>query len=1654
MTPDELYSLMKKEDSINKQSKKIMTPDELYSLMKGKKEETSREEKVKNYGLRPDKTQKGMGYFGEIPMNDKSKKIMGELSTTVTVDGEEIQLPLIVPSLDRSEIDHLASGKPATKTIIDKAVKHALERKSEGKSPYATLEEEGKTVIPKKNSFYNKIGQAFAYQAQTAPPPETLPQLGAGALEELSLGAVNVNEATTPAGKVAREAGKYGLGFPAEMKVITKVVKPIANLFAPHKWIGRILGIGTAGSVRSVAQQYFKEGEVDPKEALVEGAIWGTLEAGGELVISALHTKQAIDFISKASGKSKVEVAKFLADKFKTKWKEKFGFEPTEENVSKFMKEKPKDVADIWENSTKEAKETLTPEKEIKPEEIKKPEEVKEPIKPKIPPVTDYESLTPDQQAKYSDLLVKLQKSGEYSAHEGKNITNTKESADIYRQMSELPYLNDYDKKRYATLSNEIIKKLELTEKKPKKIKEEPIKPIEEIKPKPEENGIKLTGMGTGMMEDFYKGIFKSLTEGKDTFSGVKDPLIGKAKPYYDKGLIKTWEDLRDFANKSVVKEPKTPQVLSSRKEPTTVSSGGTSEKKTVPLIEKTRPKDPVMGTKQSKKRSDIIKLFRKAFTDPIRLGKFKSKRGSFTVSGIHKLYPKVTRLLHANDIETAAHEIGHNLHTTLYGGDATDQTQQAMNIGYALRPYLDELKPIARYEPFGMEGFAEFTRMYVTNPETAKELAPKFYQKFEADLAVQYPEMLEALLTARKYYDTYLQGTPESRVDAQIAYPESVNWFTNLKEALTNPYKFDKIKTLVLDDLFPIKRMVAEAFEISPLEVESLTDEKNLYIAMRLLKSAMARADVMVMHETYGFGTLKRTGEGYADIIKELKNDEDYKEFNRYLVARRTLEKLPQGIETGINQGDAIITVANLEKIYGGLAKRWDAFWDRLLIYTTNSGLISQEAAIKIKENNLMYAPFQRDMEKVKNQPIGTLSSQAKNPIKRMKGSTRDIIPPIEAGLANIYSMVINAEKNRVGKILAKLSGMKNMGLFVERVPTPTTIKDKIEKKDAIEQIENHLKKLGMAGRTLGEVSEYIEGVLPDAFLRFGATTYPAGENIITVFYDGKPKYFEVSPEIYETFNRGTSPYITGLLSTIPRFFAKTLRAGAILNPRFAMKNVVRDTWERWIFTKFGKGAKDPVGLFTDCLYQPLMMLAEAAGEKELYVEWMKAGGGMSTMQGSSRDAIVKHLDEVRKGVSPFRILKWFRKIAGWGEEANRIAEYAQGKKVFPDSRWGKELAAFASRDVSIDFLKTGLWTKIINSVIPFFNVAFQGTDKTVRMFADPKTRARAIYRMLAAITIPSALVWYLNKDDKEIKELPDSEKDRNLIFRIFGALVKIPVPFEPGILSHGLTQRMLDFIIARNPDAFKGFMGTILEAATPSIIPTLPLPFMEVEANKNFFTGRKIIPYNMEDLTSRYQYKTNTSLTSRLIGRGLTYLLGPDTKSKVASPIVIDHFINAWTGGLGRLIVNTTDMALEAVGLGDKIPKPHVPITEKLGLDAFKVRHPRSSAKSIEQFYDYHKEFVSLTKSSRYAKKQEVGTEEEREQGYERIYRLYDKSTMDRGYKAMQMCQREINEIYNAPDIDPKTKTKMIDDLYDSMIEFAKVANEDIRFYRKDNK
>ena len=87
---------------------------------------------------RPDGTNKSdTGYLGRIERDDGG--VMTEFSIGVEMNGEEVLIPSLVPTLSKGEIETLRTlpeGQPVPQGIVDKAVDHARPLLQQGKTPF------------------------------------------------------------------------------------------------------------------------------------------------------------------------------------------------------------------------------------------------------------------------------------------------------------------------------------------------------------------------------------------------------------------------------------------------------------------------------------------------------------------------------------------------------------------------------------------------------------------------------------------------------------------------------------------------------------------------------------------------------------------------------------------------------------------------------------------------------------------------------------------------------------------------------------------------------------------------------------------------------------------------------------------------------------------------------------------------------------------------------------------------------------------------------------------------------------------------------------------------------------------------------------------------------------------------------------------------------------------------------------------------------------------------------------------------------------------------------------------------------------------------------------------------------------------------------
>jgi len=245
----------------------------------------------------------------------------------------------------------------------------------------------------------------------------------------------------------------------------------------------------------------------------------------------------------------------------------------------------------------------------------------------------------------------------------------------------------------------------------------------------------------------------------------------------------------------------------------------------------------------------------------------------------------------------------------------------------------------------------------------------------------------------------------------------------------------------------------------------------------------------------------------------------------------------------------------------------------------------------------------------------------------------------------------------------------------------------------------------------------------------------------------------------------------------------------------------------------------------------------------------------------------------------------------------------------------------------------------QIMASTIPFFNARLQGLDLFYRasgigaegFTADPdsaRVKRRFLWRM-ATIVTASVGYWYLVKDDEEWLSQEAHVKDNywyipaSLIPGYDGPSIKIPIPFEVGLLAKVLPERLMGYFFGQETnkdlvDAFKRGMQSTLEF---NIYPQALLPLHEAASNYSYFTGRSIEPRRMGDIEPGYRYNQRTSELAVAIGKSLN-----DAKDYLPehfiSPMRIDHMLKGYGGTLGTYVLDIADWSWR--NLGSSVERP----------------------------------------------------------------------------------------------------------------------------------
>lgn len=956
--------------------------------------------------------------------------------------------------------------------------------------------------------------------------------------------------------------------------------------------------------------------------------------------------------------------------------------------------------------------------------------------------------------------------------------------------------------------------------------------------------------------------------------------------------------------------------------------------------------------------RQGIVDYVNRLFNATVRYGRTeKGARGQFNTLS------HVIRTQNFAEPRVIAHELGHFLDERFHFSEAPEYAGELLHL-------VDDRFGKGGYSDLDMsgrlaEGFAEFFHDYVTDRAQARRNAPEFYNYFEKKLH-QDPKLTGATNKLTDVMYKWNHQGAVARVKGHISFASDSAGFQGLKNMLKDgtfgeagKKAWSRLYTEGVDELHPLADVVAA---VEKRIGRKLPFSSNPFLNAWAARGWAGKAITLLQH-----GDPERGIPALKDIFHSV-GKKNLKDFSAFLVALREKDiydfnsKLKKGgegsaLKATMDPIDAGMTIRELAKKHPEFveaAKNLYRFQQHLINELVNAGMLSAKAAADMRKRWPHYVPFQRIVDGIDAPSVGGKKFvNVGNTIQKFKGSSRDIVDPLESVISNTFRVVSAIERNKVGQSFVKLSRMKGMG----------------------------------------DLCEEVKG------------TPRATDSTFYVWEGGKKRTYATSPELLEalkmTNQEGMSMFVKVL-----RVPAGWLRSGATLSPEFILRNPVRDMISASLYSKHGF---IPV-------WDTVRGLSLYLKKGKEYWDYMNSGAAQSAMVSLDRDYLHGQMRDLLKKKSvlsmcanPIEALRAFSEAT---EMATRLAEFDLAKKGYTgigNRLFGKEKkplsnteAGIEARDVTLDFGRHGRKTQSWNQMVAFFNASIQGTDKMIREFKEHP--AQMTMKTFIGITLPSVLLWYLNKDDPRYQELPQWQKDIFWVIPSKDTLYKIPKPFELGILFGTVPERVMQYMYdkekGRNGPGFKGLGESITSNLLPSAIPTGFLPAVEWISNYSMFMGRNIVPLSQSKLPDHLQYGPYTSYLARKVGNAFNL-----------SPRKIDNTIQDVGGNLAALGNSLID---QASGLSETRPAKRA--SEMPGVRGFTAT-PYASSDSVQRLRDDFSQQEKLYNEFKMTK--------QKPEGYDAAKYMKYKAAMD----AMNNTYRAEKKIMDSKQLDSRQKRERLD-------------------------
>lgn len=750
---------------------------------------------------------------------------------------------------------------------------------------------------------------------------------------------------------------------------------------------------------------------------------------------------------------------------------------------------------------------------------------------------------------------------------------------------------------------------------------------------------------------------------------------------------------------------------------------------------------------------------------------------------------------------------------------------------------------------------------------------------------------------------------------------------------------------------------------------------QNDVDAAVALATGSARRSEATLMYgpgDFDGVGNWQWTGSpGYMETLAPLEGK--LNAYRRYVLAKRTLEVGSEGrsIVTGISLDDAAFEVNGqvvVEEIKAAQRQTVSYLRDIAKYYQNATGM-------PIERLEMMFAlgedfiPLTRVFEGTDPLALGgggTVGRPGAG-FRKLKGSKRRIVDPIESVVDYTQRMIRAADINRIGRTLvdAAVENPQAAAGMIERVA-------RISDRQITREAEALKASLEARGRqvTIEEAADIVESL--------GDKSLTLADDVIRVWRNGELQAWRVDPSIAKGI-RAMQPTQMSWMVQLLSMPSRAARAGITLNPGFQAFNIIRDTFDASIQSEFGfrLGVDSFLGFYESVKGQWLGM------PSEVYMEAAAAGFGFSAIRGTGRQTTQQLVKRILPDVTtrsgrvfkiatmPFRHpYQMLTQSAVPFEEAARMGEFMRAKTKGANT----VEALMASKSVTVDFQQIGSTMQSYAYMTKFLNAGLQSLDIAVRTGIRPVAKARAalqageskadaarimrneavkVYGMaIGAISIPTMMLWAANRGDQDIEDLRKSEAGRNYWFvrdpfhlDADGneEIVRMPKPFLYGQIFGTGMETVLDQLFEDDPEAMGRWASGVAQQAAVNMFPDAIVMGVEQWANKDYFYNSPIVPEELERVEPGMQTTERTTRIAAKIGERFPNV----------SPVRIDKLFGDALGSMPVDILRYIDRSIDRFD-GDAVTEPASMRGDIAFFGRFFARNPTLSVEPVRTFWD----------------------------------------------------------------------------------------------------